>query len=55
MTVIQLWIDGYSNAGSKIKTAGLKNQLVQFQKQYPEKNYQLVRRGGKWFIAEEEK
>ena len=55
MTVIQLWIDGYSNAGCKIKTDWLKRDLVKFQEKYPEKNYQLVRSDGKWFIAEEEK
>ena len=54
MTVIHLWIDGYSNAGTKIKTSAIKNALVKFQEKYPEKNYQLVRRGGNWFIAEEE-
>jgi hypothetical protein len=54
MVVIQFWIDGYSNAGSKIKTAQLKYRLTKFQEQYPERNYQLVTREGKWFIAEGE-
>lgn len=51
MTII-FWIDGYSNIGSKIKTASLKNQLVLLQKRYPEKNYHLVRANRRWFIAE---
>lgn len=52
---IQFWIDGYANSGYKIKAAQLVYRLSQFQKQYPNRNYQLVRRDGKWFIAEEEK
>lgn len=55
MTVIAAWIDGYSNAGVKIKTQAIKNELASLQKRYPEKNYQLIRRGGKWFLAEGEK
>jgi len=52
MTVIELWIGSYSNAGVKIKTDWLKRDLLWFQEKYPEKNYQLVRSSGKWFIAE---
>jgi hypothetical protein len=55
MTVIAAWIDGYSNAGYKIKTESIKNELASLQKRYPEKNYELLRRGGKWFIVEGEK
>jgi len=51
MTIV-FWIDGYSNAGSKIKTASLKNQLALLQERYPEKNYYLVRTNRRWFIAE---
>ena len=54
MVVIQFWIDGYSNSGTRIKTAAIKSALQQFQQKYPERNYQLVTREGKWFIAEGE-
>ena len=55
MTIIAAWIDGISNPGSKIKTQGLKSCLAELQKKYPERNYELLRRGGKWFIVEGEK
>jgi hypothetical protein len=51
MTIV-FWIDGYSNSGSKIKTASLKNQLALLQARYPEKNYYLTRANRRWFIAE---
>jgi hypothetical protein len=51
MTIV-FWIDGYSNSGSKIKTASLKNQLALLQARYPEKNYYLRRANRRWFIAE---
>jgi hypothetical protein len=51
---IEAWIDGCSNPGSKIKTQGIKSLLAHLQKRYPARNYQLVRQGGLWFIAEGE-
>lgn len=49
---MNLWIDGYSNSGTKIKTAAIKAALKQFQEKYPERNYQLSQREGLWFIEE---
>jgi len=49
--MIELWIDGYSNSGTRIKTAPLKAGLVRFQQLYPERGYELARRDGLWFIA----
>lgn len=45
------WIDGYSNCGTKIKTAAIKSALKQFQEKYPEQNYELLLNKGLWFIA----
>jgi hypothetical protein len=50
----KLWINGYSNCGTKIKTAAIKNELQRLQAQYPERNYQLVLQDRLWFIAEGE-
>lgn len=47
---IELWIDGYSNAGYKIKADTLKASLANFQRKYPERNYQLVRIEKLWYI-----
>jgi hypothetical protein len=49
---IQEWINGYSNCGTKIQTAAIKNELQRLQEQHPERNYQLVRQDRLWFIAE---
>jgi hypothetical protein len=46
----ELWIDGYSNCGTRIKTAAIKSALQQFQQKYPERNYELQKSGGFWFI-----
>ena len=51
---IDLWIDGYSNSGTKIRIEGIKNQLAHLQKKYPERGYELVRTKGLWYIAEME-
>jgi hypothetical protein len=51
---IEAWIDGCSNPGSKIRTEGVKSLLAQLQKRYPQRNYQLVRSRGLWYIAEVE-
>jgi hypothetical protein len=51
---INFWINGYSNCGTKIKTASLKAELKRLQENHPERNYQLVRQGRLWFIAEGE-
>ena len=49
--MIELWIDGCSNPGSKIKTQGLKSLLAGLQKRFPEREYELARRDGLWFIS----
>jgi hypothetical protein len=49
---INFWINGYSNCGTKIKTAAIKQELQRLQTQHPERNYQLVRQDRLWFIAE---
>jgi hypothetical protein len=49
--MIELWIDGYSNSGTSIKTAPLKASLARLQQQYPDRGYDLVRHAGLWFIA----
>ena len=49
--MIELWIDGYSNCGTSIKTAPLKASLARLQQQYPERGYELARRDGLWFIS----
>lgn len=51
---IDLWIDHYSNCGTKIKTASIKAELKKLQEKYPEKNYELIRTKRLWFIAERE-
>jgi len=43
MEGFELWIDGYSNCGVKIKTDWLKADLVKFQTKYPERGYELQR------------
>jgi hypothetical protein len=48
---MEFWIDGYSNSGTRIKTAAIKLALQQFQEKYPEKNYELLQREGLWFIG----
>jgi hypothetical protein len=52
---IVTWIDGYSNCGTRIKTAPIKEALAQFQALYPERKYQLTRHNGLWFIEGEGK
>jgi hypothetical protein len=49
---IELWINGYSNPGTKIKTQGIKEELARLQAQEPEKGYELIRTRGLWYIAE---
>jgi len=49
---IELWIDGYSNSGTKVKTQAIKGQLLKLQTQEPEKGYELIRTDGLWYIAE---
>jgi hypothetical protein len=49
---IDLWIDGYSNAGTKVKTQAIKSHLLKLQTQEPEKGYELIRTNGLWYIAE---
>jgi hypothetical protein len=49
---IDLWIDGYSNAGTKVKTQAIKAHLLKLQTQEPEKGYELIRTKGLWYIAE---
>ena len=49
------WLDGYSNCGTKIKTASIKQALADFQKKYPEKQYTLQRQQGLWYIVSEAK
>jgi hypothetical protein len=51
---INFLINGYSNCGTKIKTAAIKQELQRLQTQHPERNYQLVRQDRLWFIAEGE-
>ena len=53
--MITAWIDGYSNCGTKIKTESIKVALARFQALYPERQYQLTRQGGLWFIEGETK
>lgn len=48
--IIEEWIGGYSNCGTKIKTAAIKNQ-VDVLNRTCQNEYQLVRRSGLWFIA----
>ena len=48
----ELWIDGYSNSGWKIKTEIAKSDLAEFQKQYPERGYELARFESRWHIVE---
>lgn len=49
---IELWINGYSNAGTKIRTQEIKKELARLQAQEPEKGYELVRTNRLWYIAE---
>lgn len=49
---INLWINGYSNPGTKIKTQAIKTQLAKLQADEPEKGYELIRTNGLWYIAE---
>lgn len=48
--IIEQWIGGYSNCGTKIKTAAIKNQLNLLNKT-SQNYYQLVCTNGLWFIA----
>ena len=52
--MFELWIDGYSNCGTRIKTAAIKSELQQLQQKYPERNYELQKSGGFWFIKRKE-
>lgn len=54
--MIEQWIDGYSNCGTKIKTIGAKNALKQLQEKYPEKNYNFSWKWKEqlWYIEERE-
>jgi hypothetical protein len=52
---VELWIDGYSNSGTRIQTAALKTALEQFQEKYPERKYILIRRNELWFIGRQSK
>jgi hypothetical protein len=49
---IELWVDGYSNSGTKIKTSAIKAELLRLQVRYPERKYELTRQGGLWYLAE---
>jgi chromosome segregation and condensation protein ScpB len=51
---IDLWIDDYSNCGTKIKTSAIKAHLKKLQEKYPERNYELIRTKRIWFIVEGE-
>lgn len=51
---IERWIDGYSNCGTKVKTAAIKQELASLQARHPEKNYELTRENGLWYISENE-
>jgi hypothetical protein len=51
MDFYPVWIDGYSNCGTKIKTAAIKTALKQFQEKYPNQNYELLQSEGLWFIG----
>ena len=51
---INLWIDDYSNCGTKIKTSAIKAELKKLQEKYPERNYELIRTKRIWFIVEGE-
>ena len=51
--MINEWIDGYSNCGTKIQTAAIKSALKQFQIKYPERNYHLVIKNRLWFIEQQ--
>lgn len=48
--VIDEWIDGYSNCGTKIKTAAIKSKLYKLN-ETSQFDFQLVSRNGLWFIA----
>lgn len=52
MEGIELWIDGYSNCGVKIRTNALKASLIEFQNKYPERRYELKRVKGLWYISQ---
>jgi hypothetical protein len=52
---IELWIDGFSNSGTKIKTASIKKALEDFQIKYPERKYIIQRLNGFWYITREAK
>ena len=48
------WIDGYSNAGAKVKLQSVKNELAKLQEKYPDKGYHLGRdEKGLWRIGQE--
>lgn len=51
---IERWIDGYSNCGTKVKTAAIKQELASLQARYPGKNYELTRENGLWYLSENE-
>jgi hypothetical protein len=51
----ELWIDGFSNSGTKIKTASIKQALKDFQEKYPERKYTIQRLKGFWYITSEAK
>ena len=49
---IEQWIDGYSNCGTKVKTASIKAELALLQARYPERKYELIFTDRKWYLAE---
>jgi hypothetical protein len=49
--IIKQWINGYSNCGTKIKTAAIKKQ-VNWLNNNTSQYYELIRNNGLWFIAE---
>jgi hypothetical protein len=51
--IIEEWIDGYSNCGTKIQTAAIKNQVNALNKN-SNNYYQLMRTNNLWFIAKVE-
>jgi hypothetical protein len=49
--IIKQWINGYSNCGTKIKTAAIKKQ-VDWLNNNTSQYYELIRNNGLWLIAE---